>query len=135
MSGVEKKEWDQAVGKVKEVASSAGEVACHASSAVGAMASRAACDIGKEADHLTAGAGTCIEGLGDRLSRNAPHTGFLGNTSQAVAGAVKESGEYLQSAKLSGMTEDVAHLVRRNPIPAIVIAIGLGWFVGRNLKT
>ena len=135
MSGLDKKEWDQAVGKAKEVAASAGEMASHATSAVGAMASRAACDIGKEADNLTASAGTCIEGLGDRLSKNAPHTGILGNTSQAVAGAVRDSGEYLQGAKLSGMTEDVAHLVRRNPIPAILIAIGLGWFVGRNLKT
>jgi hypothetical protein len=135
MPGVDKKEWDQAVGKAKEVAASAGEMAGYATNAVGAMASRAACDIGKEADHLTASAGTCIEGLGDRLSKNAPHSGILGNTSQAVAGAVREGGEYLQSAKLSGMTEDVAHLVRRNPIPAILIAIGLGWFVGRNLKT
>ena len=135
MSGVDKKEWDQAVNKAKEAAASAGEVASHATSAVGAMASRAACDIGKEADHLAASAGTCIEGLGDRLSKNAPHSGILGNTSQAVAGAVREGGEYLQSAKLSGMTEDVAHLVRRNPIPAVLIAIGLGWFVGRNLKT
>ena len=135
MSGVEKKEWDQAVGKAKEAAASAGEVACHASSAVGAMASRTACDIGKEADHLTANAGTYIEGLGDKLSKNTPHSGILGNTSQAVAGAVKESGEYLQGAKLSGMTEDVAHLVRRNPIPAVLIAIGLGWFIARNLKT
>ncbi len=135
MSGVEKKEWDQAVGKAKEAAASAGEVACHATSAVGAMASRAACDIGKEADHLTSNAGTYIEGLGDRLSKNTPHSGILGNTSQAVAGAVKESGEYLQGAKLSGMTEDVAHLVRRNPIPSLLIAIGLGWFIARNLKT
>ena len=133
--GTDKQEWAQAAGKAKDAASSVGEMASHATSAVGAMAGRAACDVAKEADELTASAGVCIQGLGDRLSKNTPHSGVLGNASQAVAGAVKEGGEYLQGVKLSGMTEDVAHLIRRNPIPAVLIAIGLGWFVGRKLRS
>lgn len=132
--GLDKQEWAQASGKAKEAATAVGEMASHAASAVGAMARNAVCDVGKEADHLTANAGVCIEGLGDKLSRNVPHAGMLGNASQAVAGAVRESGEYLQDAKLTGITADVAHVIRRNPIPAVLIALGLGWFVGRKLK-
>ena len=126
-------EWTQAAGKAKEAVASVGEMASHAGSAVGAMASQTACDVGKKADELTASAGVGIQGLGDRLSKNAPHSGVLGNASQAVAKTVRDGGEYLEGAKLSGMTEDVAQLVRRNPIPAVLIAIGLGWFVGRKL--
>ena len=133
-SGVDKQEWAQAASKAKEAVASVGEMASHAASAVGAMARNAASDVGNEADHLAANAGTCIEQLGDRMSRNVPQDGLLGNASQAVAGAVRESGEYLHDAKLTGITADVAHVIRRNPIPAVLIALGLGWFVGRKLK-
>lgn len=142
---VKNDEWTQAAGKARDAAASVGEMASHAVSAVGAMvsqaacdvgarASQAACDVGKKANDLTASTGVGIQELSDRLLKNAPHTGALGSVSQAVAGAVKEGGEYLEGVKLSGMTEDLAQLVRRNPIPSVVIAIGLGWFVGRKLK-
>ena len=45
-------------------------MASHAASAVGAMASQAACDIGRKADDLTASAGAGIRGLGDRIGKN-----------------------------------------------------------------
>ena len=146
-----KQEWTPTVDKAKEVAdkvketaASVGELASDAASAVGAMASKAACDagsmasqaacdVGKKADSLTASAGAGIQQWGDRLSKNASHEGVLGSASQAVAKAVKDGGEYLEDAKLSGITEDIAQLVRRNPIQAVLIAIGLGWFVGRKL--
>ena len=120
------KEWNQA-------AASASDMASHAASAVGAMASQTASDVGRQADDLTASAGVGIQQLGNRLSQNAPHAGMLGSVSQAAAKTVKDGGEYIEHAKLSGMTEDLAQLVRRNPIPAILIALGLGWVVGRKL--
>ena len=133
--GVNNDEWTQAASKAKEAAASVGSMASHASSAVGAMANQAACDVGKRADELTANAGVGIQELGNRLSQNAPHAGVLGGASQAVAKTVKDGGQYLEDAKLSGITEDVAQLIRRNPIPAVLIALGLGWFVSRNLRS
>jgi hypothetical protein len=132
-SNVNKEEWNQAANNAREAAVSVGEMAGHAVSAVEAMASQAACDVGRKADDLTVSAGIGIQGLGDRLSKNASQSGVLGSASQAIAGAVKDGGEYLEGAKLSGMTEDVAQLIRRNPIPAVLIAIGLGWFAARKL--
>ena len=132
--GVKNEEWNQAEGKARDAAACVTEMAGHAASAVGAMASQAACDVGKKADGLAASAGVGIQGLGDRLSQNAPHAGMLGSASQAVARSIHGSGEYLEGAKLSGMTEDVAQLIRRNPIPAVLIAVGLGWFVASKLK-
>ena len=133
--GIDKDEWSQAAGKAKEAVVNVGEMARHATSAVGAMASQAACGVGREADDLTANAGACIEGLGERLSKNVPHSGPFGNASQSVAGAVKESGEYLQGAKMSGMTEDIARLIRRNPIPTVLIALGIGCYLGHKLRS
>jgi hypothetical protein len=126
----DKQEWASVESKAKDALASVREMAGHATSAVGAMASRAACDVSKEADQLTANAGVCMEHLGEKIGKNAP-----GNASQSIAGSVREGGEYLQSAKLGGMAEDVAHLIRRNPIPAVLIAIGLGWFVSRTIRS
>jgi hypothetical protein len=131
---VNHEEWALAADEAKEAAASVGKMAGHAVSAVGEMASRAASDVGRKADDLTASAGVGIQELGDRLGQNVPHAGYVGSASQAVVRTVKEGGEYLEGAKLSGITEDVARVIRRNPIPAILIAIGLGWFVGRTLK-
>ena len=85
-----------------------------------------------KADDLTASAGVGIQGLGDKLSKNAPHAGVLGSVSQSVADTVKEGGEYMEDAKLSGMTGDVVRLIRRYPIPAAIIGIGLGCSRGGN---
>lgn len=130
-----KEEWNQASSKARDTAASVGEMASQAACAVGSMASHAACDVGKKADDLTASAGIGIQELGDRLSKNTPHSGVLGSASQAVARTVKDSGEYLEGAKLSGMTEDFAQLIRKNPLPAVFIALGLGWFVARKLRS
>ena len=135
MPGNEKQEWAQAAGKAKEAVVNVGEMARHATSAVGALASKAACGVGREADDITANAGTYIEGLGEQLKKNVPTAGLFGTASQSVAGAVKEGGEYLQGAKLSGLTDDIAHLIRRNPIPTILIAVGLGFYLGNKLRS
>ncbi len=134
MPSTNKQEWAPTIDKAKEAAASVGELASNAASTVGAMASQAASDVGKKADNLTASAGVGIQQWGDRLSKNAPHEGVLGTASQAFAKTIKDSGEYLEDAKLSGITEDIALLVRRNPIPAVLIAIGLGWLVARELS-
>ena len=134
MPSVDKEDWAQAAEKAKEAAAYLGEMASRAASAVGAMASQAANSVGTKADDLTASAGAGIQGLGDKLSKNTPHAGVLGSVSQSVADTVKEGGEYLEDAKLSGMTGDVVRLIRRYPIPAAIIGIGLGWFAWRKLK-
>jgi len=128
-------EWTQAAGKAKEAAAFVGEMALHAGSAVGAIANQAAGDVSKRADDLTSNAGVSIQGLGNRISQNAPHSGVLGSASQAFAKSVKDGGEYIEGAKFSGMSEDLAQLVRRNPIPAVLIAIGLGWFAAHKLRS
>lgn len=140
------REWAQAQGKAQETLSSVGEMASHAASAVGEMAgkaaadvgtlaSQAACDVGKRADDLTANAGAGIRGFGDTIAKNLPNSGIVGSASQSVAKTVHDGGEYLEHAKLSGMTEDLVQLIKRNPIPAVCIALGLGWFLASRTRS
>ncbi len=144
-SGISKEDWAQATDKAKEVAASVGSMASHAAAAVGdmasqagtalgAMASHAACDAGKRADDLTSSAGIGIQRFGNEIDRNGPQKGVLADASHAVAKTVRNSGEYLEDAKLSGVTKDLTQLIQRNPIPAVCVAIGLGWFIARKLR-
>jgi hypothetical protein len=144
-SGVIKDEWAQATDKAKQAvaavgsmathaASAAGDIACQAGTTVGAMASQAACDVGKRADELTVNAGVGIQRLGNEIDRNGPQKGALADASHAVAQTVRGSGEYLEDAKLSGMTRDLTQLIQKNPIPSVCVAIGLGWFVAHQLR-
>jgi hypothetical protein len=129
-----REEWSKAADDAKEAASSVAHMAGHAASAVGDMASDACCGATKEADKLAASAGAGIHSMGDRLSSNLPHDGMIGSASQSVARTVTQGGEYLESAKLSGISKDVTELVRKNPLPAVLIAAGLGWFLARRVK-
>lgn len=126
-------EWNQAADRAKEAAACVSDMATHAVTAAGTMASQAASTAGRQADDLASRAGAGMKTFAERLATQAPQQGPLGSASKTAAQALRDSGEYVESAKFSGMAEDFAELVRRNPLPAILIAVGLGWFVGRKL--
>jgi len=125
----------QAYDKAKDVASQAYDKAKESASSVGEMVSGAASSVGKKAEDLTASAGSSIRHLGDTLSQKAPHEGMLGNASQTVANTLRDSGKYIEEAGLSGMTEDVTELIRRNPFPAVLVGLGIGFLIGRALRS
>ena len=155
-SATETREWNRAADKAKDTVGCASDMASHAANAVGAMASQAAndvgtiagqaasdvgkmagqaaSDVGRKADELTANCGAGIQSFGETMRKNTPQSGYLGTASQAVANTVKDTGHYIEEHKLSGMTADVAQLVKRNPLSAVCIAVGLGWFIGRQLR-
>jgi hypothetical protein len=129
-----KGEWAQAADKGREAVESVGAMASHAGSAVGAMASDAVGDVGRKADSLASSAGAGMKEMGDRLSRSGPQSGMLGSATHAVGQSVRDGGEYLESAKLSGMGNDIAQMVRQNPLPAVGIAFGLGWLLASRMR-
>jgi len=125
----------QAMDKAKDAASTVSHLAGEAASSVGHLASQAASSVGKTADNLAASAGTGIKNLGESLSQQAPREGMLGSASQTVANTLKDSGRYLEEAGLSGVADDVTQLIRRNPIPAILVGMGVGFLIGRAMRS
>jgi hypothetical protein len=99
------------------------------------MVSGAASAVGKKADNLTSSAGAGLKNLGETLGQKAPHEGVLGDASQAVANTIKESGRYLEEAGLSGIADDVTALIKRNPVPAVLVGLGIGFLLGRALRS
>lgn len=127
-------ECGQATARLRESAGSIGEMAGATVSAVGNMASQVATNLKDDADYLALSAGRGAQRIGEQISRSTPHSGVLGEASQSVARAFTESGEYMECSKLSGMRQDLSIAIRRNPIPTIFIAMGLGWCASRMLK-
>jgi hypothetical protein len=72
--------------------------------------------------------------LGDRIAQQLPQDGMLGNASQAVVNKVRQGGDYLQEQGLSGLSDDLSAAIRSNPLPAVLIAAGIGWYIGRNVR-
>ncbi len=98
------------------------------------LAGQAASAMGKNADQLASRAGVGMQELGEQLCANAPE-GVLGQASKAVAGQLKRGGQYIEGAKFSGMSDDLATTIRHNPISAVLIGIGLGVLLGRAMRS
>jgi len=125
----------QAYDKAKDVASSAGQMVSNAASSVGSMVGNAASSVGQSADNLTSSAGSQLKNLGETIRDKAPHEGMLGSASQTVANTLRDSGRYLEEAGLSGIGEDLTQLIRRNPMPAVLVGVGIGFILGRMLRS
>jgi phage-related protein len=121
--------------KVKDMASNVGQAAGNAASAVGHAAGNVATTVGHKAEDATAAAGRGMQNLGSTVRDKAPDSGFLGTAADKVAGGLESAGKYLEDKNLSGMAEDITGLIRRNPIPALLIGIGLGFLLARTLRS
>ena len=117
--------------KAKDAASTAGHKAEDLAKNAGDYAKQA----GQKADDATASFGHTIKSAADTVRAKGPHEGFLGSATSATAGCMENTGRYLEEEKLSGMAKDVTELIRKNPIPALFIAAGIGFLVGRTLKS
>jgi len=112
------------VDKVKDMASSAGQ-------AVGS----AATTVGHKADDAVGSVGSGMHSLADKIHDAAPEHGVLGKAADCVANTLEAGGRYLEDKKISGMAGDVTDMIRRNPIPALLVGIGLGFLLARTLRS
>lgn len=112
------------VEKGKEAASSAMQTAGDVAAAVG-----------KKAQQATAAVGSGMQSLGETIHDSGPRGGIPGRVTDTVADALENTGKYLEEHGLSGIAEDVTNLVRRNPIPALLVGIGIGYLIARATRS
>jgi len=120
-----------AVGQAKDAASHLAGQAREAASAAGNRLSDAANYAGQRADDATSSVGGSMKSLAGQVRQNAPREGMLGSAAGAAAGALDRTGQYLQDQGLSGMAEDFTGMIRRNPIPALLIGVAVGFLIAR----
>jgi len=71
----------------------------------------------------------------DTVRHQGPESGMLGSASHAVADTLDHTGKYIEDRNLSGMMDDVTGLIKRNPIPAVLVGLGVGFLLGRVLRS
>jgi hypothetical protein len=121
--------------KASEMASAATDKARQAASSVAHTASDVAANVGHKAEQATAKVGDSMKSLAGTIRENAPHSGMMGSASSTVADTLESGGRYLQEHGLSGIGEDLTNLVRRNPIPALFVGIGIGYLIARATRS
>src|SRR5437763_1675969 len=115
------------------VASRAGETASNVAAGARDLASNvanrageAASTAGRRVEGAVEAAGSGMQSFADTVRDRGPSSGMLGSATSAVADTLESTGEYLESHGLSGMANDLTDLIRKNPIPALLIGIGVG---------
>jgi hypothetical protein len=121
--------------RAQEAAWGAAQKAKDMASSVGQSASEMASNVGQKAEDATSSVGGGMRSLAGTLRENLPHEGMLGSASSAVAETLDRGGRYLQEEGLRGVGEDLTNLIRRNPIPALLIGIGVGFLIARSMRS
>jgi ElaB/YqjD/DUF883 family membrane-anchored ribosome-binding protein len=121
----------ETLDKAKETASAVVDKARETAGAAAEQVANIASAVGQKADQIASTAGGSIKNFGETIKEKGPQEGTLGNATKAVGNTIEAGGKYLEEAGLTGMMDDLTEVVRRNPIPAVVIGLGLGVLLGR----
>jgi len=127
-----------AKNKVEELGNTCAQAASNASeglrNAAGYVADQAkdfAGSASQKAEDATAAIGSRLRAAGDAIRQSGPHDGRMGQASSAVAQTLSNTGEYLEREGLQGIEHEITGMIKRNPIPALLMGIGLGFLIAQ----
>lgn len=86
------------------------------------------------ADAATAKVGTGMESVADKLRDKAPREGVLHNAASKVADTLEKGGRYLEQEGITGMASDLTNVIKRNPIPAVLVGVGIGFLLAQAIR-
>jgi hypothetical protein len=124
----------QAISKTKDDPKFRSDEGREAAGTMGSMADKAreaASNVADKADDAAASVGGGMRSLAGSIREKAPHEGMVGSASSGVARALESSGRYLEQEGITGMAEDVTDVIKRNPLPAVLIAFGAGFLLAQ----
>jgi hypothetical protein len=120
--------------KAKEAASCTVQKSKDVASSVVQQVEDMASTIGHKAEGAVDSVGGGMKSLAGSIRDKAPENGVLGNAASGVASTLESGGAYLQEHNLHGMAEDATSLIRRYPLQAILVGVGVGFLVARALR-
>jgi uncharacterized protein YjbJ (UPF0337 family) len=78
--------------------------------------------------------GEKIGSLADVIREKAPHEGAVGTAATAVAEKLNVAGSYLQEKDLNHVLSDVSSMIRRYPVPSLLVGLGIGYLLARSTR-
>lgn len=116
---------------IKGAADYVSDKAKDAASNVTRAAGGAASYLGEKAEDATAAVGKRLKAAGDSMDQSEFHEGTLAHASSAVAKTLQETGNYLEREGLHGIANDMTNLIKKNPVPSLLIGVCLGFLFAR----
>jgi len=89
---------------------------------------------GETANSATTSVGQGLRAAAESLRQHSPEEGVLGAAAGAVANVLEHGGHYLEERNLGGLAEDAVGFVRRHPLPAVLLGVGLGLILIRSAR-
>ena len=78
--------------------------------------------------------GERIGSLASAIREKAPHEGAVGTAATTVAEKLDVAGSYLQGKDLNNMLDDLSGMIRRYPVPSLLIGLGIGYLLARSTR-
>jgi len=125
--GMADKARDAARGAVESARDTATGVMDRARDAAGSVADKARDVAGNVADTARDWASGAVGAVKD--------SDVVNKAGEYVSDAWESGSRYFQEHNFKDMAEDVAGVIRRNPIPALLVGIGLGFILARSLRS
>ena len=94
-----------------------------------------ACDIGHRAEDAVHAMGSGMQSLAGTIRERTPQGGVMATASSSLARGLESSGRYLEQEGLQAIGDDLTNIIRRNPMPAVLLGIGLGYLVARATRS
>jgi uncharacterized protein YjbJ (UPF0337 family) len=107
-----------------------GEVADEAKS----TAEDTASSLGAKVSQPISAVGEKMGSLADVIREKAPHEGTMGTAATTVADKLGAAGSYLQEKNWDHMTSDLSGIIRRYPIPSLLVGLGIGFLLAQRAR-
>jgi len=91
--------------------------------------------VGQVADAGAAAVGGGLKSLAGQVREQGPHDGALGEATSTVAKGLETGGKYLQKEGITGMADDLGEIIKKNPIPAVLVAVGIGFMLAQLTRS
>jgi hypothetical protein len=117
-------------GRTQEAAGNVANAARQVAGDLGRAAQHGAEAAGHAAYAATSRFGDSLASAGQAVRERGPQSGYVGQATRGIAGGLEQGGQYLREEGLTGAFEDMTNIIRRNPLPALVIGFGIGFLLG-----
>jgi hypothetical protein len=86
------------------------------------------------AQRVTAAGGETLHSLAGTIRDRAPGDGPVAMAAGRLAEKLQAGGTYLQERGIGGAVDDLTVLIRRYPLQAILVGVGLGFLLARQRR-
>lgn len=118
--------------KANEAGKYVSDMAKNAATSCQHSAEKAASYMGEQAGNARSAVGSGIKSMSESLKGAAPQDeGVMHDAACSMADSLESAGQYIADHDFAAMTEDVTNVIRRNPIPSVLIAAGVGFLLAR----